>query len=157
GGKSTTLWGMLHHGWRYVSDELAPIDLATLYVHPYPRALGLKDQPPPAFPLPAQAVTTPRAIHVPVAQLPSVSTESTCRVEAAFFITYRGDGIRPSIRPVSAGEAGARLYANALNQLSHPNAGLNAAIQIAKGIASFALDTSDLAETCQVITAHTAR
>lgn len=30
GGKSTTLWGLLHHGWRYLSDELAPIDLATI-------------------------------------------------------------------------------------------------------------------------------
>ena len=29
GGKSTTTWALLHHGFRYLSDELAPIDLKT--------------------------------------------------------------------------------------------------------------------------------
>src|SRR5262249_9662387 len=35
-GKSTTTWALLHHGCGYWSDELAPVDLQTLGVYPYP-------------------------------------------------------------------------------------------------------------------------
>ena len=45
-GKSTTAWGLLHHGFSYLSDELAPIDLETLEVLPYRHALCLKRRPP---------------------------------------------------------------------------------------------------------------
>ena len=37
GGKSTMTWGLLHHGFKYLSDELAPIDLTTLRVHRFPQ------------------------------------------------------------------------------------------------------------------------
>ena len=29
-------WALSHHGFRYLSDELAPIDPGTLRVHPFP-------------------------------------------------------------------------------------------------------------------------
>ena len=35
-------WAMLHHGYEYLSDEVAPVALDTLAVHPYPRAVCLK-------------------------------------------------------------------------------------------------------------------
>jgi hypothetical protein len=38
-GKSTTTWGLLHHGLQYLSDELAPIDITNMRVHPFPHAL----------------------------------------------------------------------------------------------------------------------
>ena len=154
GGKSTTLWGLLHHGWRYLSDELAPIDLATMKVHAYPRALCLKTQPPQAYPLPAATVETPRTLHVPVRQLPAVSQLESCPLAAIYFVTYCPDAGGPAIRPISTGEASARLYANTLNQLAHANAGLDAAIRIAQTIPSFALDTADLAATCALVDAH---
>jgi hypothetical protein len=36
GGKSTLCWALLHHGFRYLSDELGPVDLEQLNVHSYP-------------------------------------------------------------------------------------------------------------------------
>jgi hypothetical protein len=51
-GKSTTCWGLLHHGFGYLSDELAPLDLGTLEIQPYAHALCLKDEPPACYPLP---------------------------------------------------------------------------------------------------------
>src|SRR2546428_182840 len=44
-GKSTTAWALLHHDFRYLSDELSPIDVDTLQVHAYPHALCLKEPP----------------------------------------------------------------------------------------------------------------
>ncbi len=42
-GKSTTAWALLHHGFDYLSDELAPVDLDSLRLEPYPHALCLKN------------------------------------------------------------------------------------------------------------------
>ena len=39
-GKSTTAWGLLHHGFGYLSDELSPIDLDSMRVFPYAHALA---------------------------------------------------------------------------------------------------------------------
>jgi len=35
-GKSTMSWALTHHGFRYLSDELSPIDLQTMTVIPFP-------------------------------------------------------------------------------------------------------------------------
>ena len=50
-GKSTMTWALSHHGFRYLSDELAPIDPGTLRVHPFPRALHLKAEPSDGYPM----------------------------------------------------------------------------------------------------------
>lgn len=154
GGKSTTLWGMLHHGWSYFSDELAPIELDTMWVHAYPRALGLKRRPPAGYPLPETALQTPRTFHVPVDSLPRVSALACCPLEAAYFVKYCPDASGPSICPIGAGEAAARLYANSLNQLAHDNAGLAAAVRITKAIRSYSLRSAELAATCALLEAH---
>jgi ABC-type cobalamin/Fe3+-siderophores transport system ATPase subunit len=62
-GKSTTTWALLHHGCRYFSDELGPVDLQTGTVYPYPHALCLKDVPLKPYPLPRNTLYTARAVY----------------------------------------------------------------------------------------------
>jgi hypothetical protein len=57
-GKSTTTWASLHHGRRYFSDELGPLNLQTGEVYPHPHALCLKDVPPGPYPLPKNTLYT---------------------------------------------------------------------------------------------------
>jgi hypothetical protein len=65
GGKSTLCWALSHHGYPYLSDELGPIDLGTLEVHPFTRALMLKTAAPGSFyPIPAAALRSSRGWHV---------------------------------------------------------------------------------------------
>jgi hypothetical protein len=154
GGKSTTLWGLLHHGWSYMSDELAPIDLTTMHVDAYPRALCLKRRPPQPYPLPAETIETSWTLHVSTRDLPRVSPMNSCPLAAVYFLRYCPDASHPQIGPISVGEASARLYANTLNPLAHANAGLDAATQIAKNVSSFALHSADLAETCALVCSH---
>ena len=154
GGKSTTLWGLLHHDWGYLSDELAPIELSSMHVQAYPRALCLKSRPSPAYPLPDATIHTPRTSHIPVKHLPQVSDLESCPLVPAYFVNYCPVASAPAVRAITAGEAAARLYANTLNQLAHTNAGLDAAVQIAKNIPGFALDSADLATTCAVVGSH---
>jgi hypothetical protein len=49
-GKSTTPWAWLHHGFRYGSAELGPVDVQTLAVYPYSHTLCLKEAPPRPIP-----------------------------------------------------------------------------------------------------------
>src|SRR5919106_6899684 len=69
GGKSTTTWALLHHGFSYLSDELSPVDLNTMQIHAYPHAICLKREPPCAYPLPSNTLRTSRTLHVPVGEL----------------------------------------------------------------------------------------
>ena len=151
-GKSTTAWALLHHGWRYLSDELAPIDLATLQVHAYPHALCLKREPAAPYRLPRGTISTSHTLHVPTDCLPNTPQVNSCPLAAIFFLEYLPAAAEPVIRSITIGEASARLYANALNQLAHPNAGLDAAVYLARNLPSFRLHTAGLSETCQLIT-----
>jgi hypothetical protein len=152
GGKSTTTWGMLHHGFSYLSDELAPVDLKSLVVYPLPRALCLKDDPSRAYPLPTTRLFTSRSIHVPTESLPGRVVKDPLPLGAVFFLRQRTDSREPLIQRVSGAEAAMRLYTNALNPLAHPEGGLDGAIRIATGTVCFELLSGDLTATCALLT-----
>jgi hypothetical protein len=153
GGKSTTVWGLVHHGFRYLSDELAPIDVHTMTVHPYPRAITLKRLPPRAYPLPGRARSTSRGVHVPTDALAGGVGGHAVPLAAVFFLRYTPDARGPAIERIGTAQAGARLYANALNALAHPGDGLDAALAITARTACFQLSTADLAATCALVKA----
>jgi hypothetical protein len=153
GGKSTATWGLVHHGFRYLSDELAPVDPRTVEVHAYPRALCLKARPPAPYPLPAATLRTPQALHVPAADLAGGLGHARLPVVAVFFVSHRAGALRPRVEPMSRAEAAARLLAHALNPLAHPGSGLDAATAIAGAAASFRLSTASLPVTAAVVKA----
>jgi hypothetical protein len=151
GGKSTTTWALLHHGFRYGSDELAPVEPATRLVHAFPSALCLKSDPPDSFPLPASAIRTPEAVHVPVRALPAPLAQLPSPLASIVFVRYRPETQQPFVREVGGAEAGARLFAQALNALAHPQEGLDAAINLARGSRCFSLETGDLRATSRLV------
>jgi hypothetical protein len=150
-GKSTTAWALLHHGFRYLSDELGPVDLETLRVQPYPHALCLKDEPPRLYRLPERTLYTAQTLHVPTETLPAETAAVPIPLTAIFFLRYRPEASAPSVQPISRAEAGARLLAHALNPLAHPGNGLDGAIEIVRKTAQFKLSTTDLPSTCAVV------
>ena len=152
-GKSTTAWAMLHHGFSYLSDELAPIDLDTLAVIPYPHALCLKRRPPPPYLLPAESLDLGRTIHVPARCLPSVSRLDPCALQAVFFVSQDARGHEPVLRRVSTAEAAARLYVSTLNALAHEARGLDAVLRVVGQVPCFILRAGDLQRTCELIAA----
>jgi hypothetical protein len=153
GGKSTTTWALSHHGVRYLSDELAPLDLAALRIHPYPRALLLKGLPPDSYPLPPSSISTSRGFLLATEALTSGIGCRPAPLRGIFFVRYAPDSPAPSVRAISPAEASARLYANALNALAHPGEGLDAAVRVADQTACFELATGDLTKTCAVVNA----
>jgi hypothetical protein len=150
-GKSTTAWALLHHGFRFLSDELAPIDLTTMNVLPFPHALCLKHEPAAPYALPASALHHGARIHVPTNALPGPTVTAPGPLAAAFLLSYQSDLDQPELRPLGAAEASARLYVTALNPLAHANQGLDAVVRIAESVPCFALASAGLAPTCELI------
>ena len=52
---------------------------------------------------------------------------------------------------MGAAEAAARLYVQALNPLAHPADGLDAALQVVRGVRCFGLEAADLDATCALV------
>lgn len=152
-GKSTTAWALVHHGCRYLSDELGPVDLRAMAVLPFPHALCLKHEPPPPYVLPDRAIRLGRRIHVPTQVLPGATSAASRPLAAVFLLKYRAELEAPQLRAIGAGEASARLYATALNPLAHPGRGLDAVARIAEQVPCFTLASADLATTCALISA----
>jgi hypothetical protein len=149
-GKSTTAWALLHHGFRYLSDELAPVDLKAMKVHPYAHALCLKDQPPGFYPLPEKTLSTPNTLHVPIEALPAGVGSNPAPLTAIFFLCGRQTS-EASVQPIRRAEAGARLLAHALNPLAHSGDGLDGAMEMTRRTAQFKLFTADLPATCSLV------
>lgn len=152
-GKSTFTWGMLHNGFRYLSDELAPIDLDTMQVLAYPHALCLKSEPPGPYQLPRAVIRTSHALHVPVAQFADALGPVAVPLTEIFFLEYHPAAAKPEIRRISASAAAARLFSHALNPLAHSNSGLDAAIHIVKKVKCYELQIAVLEETCRQVKA----
>jgi hypothetical protein len=150
-GKSTTSWALLHHGFHYLSDELAPLDLDSLEVQPYPHALCLKKEPPCPYSVPDKTLRTSSTLHIPTAQLPNITVLKPVRVAAMFFLEYSPALPSPSARRLTKAETAARLFTHALNPLAHAEDGLSGAVAIAHNVPSFRLDAADLRLTCELI------
>ena len=152
-GKSTTAWGLLHHGFRYLSDELAPVDLPTLGIYPYAHALCLKNEPPRPYPLPSRVLRTCRTVHVPATSLPSETFMAPAPIAAIIFLEYSPDE-ESTVRlvSVSKGEAAARLFSQALNPLAHSDDGLRAAAAIVCQTDCYRLRSVALDSTCHLLT-----
>jgi hypothetical protein len=151
GGKSTATWGLSHHGFRYMSDELAPIRLDTMRVYPYPHAICLKSKPPHPYLLPDQTFYASRTIHIPTASLTGGVERAPIPLRAVFFLQRAGDSSASAVTPVSKAEATAHLYANALNALAHKREGLDAAAEIASKNLCMRLTIGDLSTACTLM------
>ncbi|UHD17150.1 hypothetical protein [Thiocapsa bogorovii] len=151
-GKSTLCWAMLHHGFRLMSDELAPVDPATLRIKPFPLAVTLKARPPYCCPLPASTLTTHRSHYVPIDALPSAPATESAPIGAILFVDYASSHSVPALRKLSAAEAASRLYPNVLNALAHHSMGLDDVIRMTGSVPCWYLASAALEETAQEVT-----
>ncbi len=149
-GKSTTTWGLLNTGFSYLSDELAPINLESMHVIPYPHAVCLK-QHPPLYPLPDNILKTNRTMHVPVELLPTDSHLESFPLTKIIIVEYSTDNLKPVLTKLSDAEACVNIYTNGLNQLAHENEGLAGASKIAQHCACYVLAAANLDDTCELI------
>ena len=152
-GKSTTCWGLLHHGCSYLSDELAPLDLQSFAVIPYPHAVCLKSEPGAPYGLPDTTLRTDATLHVPAAALSCSVVAAPTPLQAIVHVQHIGIDQPPALSRLSAAQAGMLIYANALNPLCHPGDGLDAAVEIASRYPVYSLTTGTLAASIETLLA----
>jgi hypothetical protein len=133
-----------------LSDELAPVDLARVVVHPYARALCLKSPPPPPCSVPHGTVVAGRRLHVPVASL-GVRIHTEPLPLAAVFFVCRGSGFETQCQSLTRAGAVAHLVANGLNLAAHNEQGLDAARELSRLVPCFKLDSTRLADAVDVV------
>lgn len=150
-GKSTTCWGLVHRGFGYLSDELAPIRPSDLAVLPFPRALCTKAEPPAGFPLPRGTAATSRGFHVPVGRLPSRTVAAPRPLRSLLFVDYRQGRPAPVVRPVSSAETATRLYPNVLNAPGHDDAAMRAVARASAAVRGFVVEAAELSATADEI------
>jgi hypothetical protein len=147
-GKSTLTLALVAAGFEYLSAELAPIDLRSLMVEPYPHALCLKRRiSTPLLPSAARRVGV--RIHVSMDTPPAGPRRPPVPVRAVVF-PYRNRRTAAKRRtasrlePLSAAFAVARLLAHSLNSLAHRDKDLDAAMWLSQSLPCFQLDTSNV-------------
>ena len=143
-GKSTLCWDLCNAGLTYMSDELAPIDLDTMEVEAYPRAICLKRIAPQMPALPRSTIQTTYTLHIPVEAIPSGFERERVEIDSVLFIESGDRVANPQLEAMRLPEATARFYANGLNQLAHEHDGLRAAARIAAATKCFSLARGDL-------------
>jgi len=149
-GKSTTAWGLLQHGFGYMTDELAAVDLRRMAVAGYSHALCLKQRPPGGYPLPTKTLRTARTLHVPASLLRKPAARAPLPLGAILFVAY-GGMVAPRMKPLGKAEAAAHLFVQALNPLAHAEDGLEGADRIVCNAACFKLRSGDLKATCELV------
>jgi hypothetical protein len=147
-GKSTLTLALMQAGFDYLSDELAPIELARMKVHPYPRAICLKAAPPRPYRLPAGTLDTGGRLYVPVETLPGRFHTTAQPLAACIFLERRLQNHGPELQEIPAASAAARLVSNALNAGAHPHDGIDAAVRLARALPCLVLNVTNLHGAC---------
>jgi len=151
-GKSTLTYALASAGLEYFSDEIAGIEPGTGLVHPYPRAICLKREPPAPLALPSSGcLRTEWTLHVAARSLSATVAGGPSPLKKIFFISYTPSQRSPAVRPLSVGEAALRLYQNALNQLAHPECGLDSTLKLVREASCYELLSAGIEDTVRAV------
>lgn len=155
-GKSTFCWALTHFGFRYLSDELAPLSPTGVgfEVEPYRHALCLKRPPPSRFGMPDSAFFSGRTWHIPVSAMPGgdghPSSADRPLLTHIVFVD-RNAGLATEGAALSTAAIVHRMYPQILNALAHPRKGLQVATSIARSTQGLVVDSQDLERACRTV------
>jgi hypothetical protein len=144
-GKSTLVASLLREGFRYLSDELAPIDPVTSGVYPFHKHIavanaGLDHIAGGAPALPYDYPDLSRELpdrHMRPADLGSSEAEAG-PVDLIVFLTPDREG-PPTLRPMSSAETVARLLDHTLNAELYGDRAMKMIARVARSAESFEL------------------
>ena len=143
-GKSTLCWALCNAGFKYMSDELAPVNLDTMQVEAYPHAICLKRVAQFMPALPNETIRSESTLHIPVEAIPGGIERAPTNIDTIVFLQKSDSHVATQLRGMPKSEAAARFYANGLNQLAHEHDGLHAAARMAASGNCFTLTQSNL-------------
>jgi HprK-related kinase A len=149
-GKSTLAALLGERGWRFLGDEFALVDLASGALHPFPRAISLKNDAVRLFGgvetdrLGPILAGTPKGTirHLRPAADAVARMDETARPALILFPRY-GRDLAPEIRPVGAAEAFVRLTQASTNYVALGEPGFVSLSALVTQVPSRAIDYPD--------------
>jgi HprK-related kinase A len=158
-GKSTLTTALLTRGWSYLCDEFALIEPATRKVHPYPRALCMKEA---SFPvvdrlgLPLYR-TTPyqKPLKGRVAFLNPLDVRSDIQgkpslVRWVIFPKYIAGSI-PALEPITRSQAAYDLSKQCFNFQAYKSEAIRHVADVVRGADCYRLTSGDIHDTCDLV------
>lgn len=158
-GKSTLAAGLLARGWGYLCDEFALIDPGTREVHPYPRALCMKE---PSFPvidrlglplcrtMPYQKATKGRVAFLSPLDVASDAVGRASRVRWVVFPKYVADA-EPCLKPVARSWAVYELAKQCFNIQVDRARTMTTLADLIRGAECYRLTSGDIGRTCDLV------
>ena len=153
-GKSTLCWDLCNAGFKYMSDELAPVNLDTMQVEAYPHAICLKRIAKDMPTLPNETIRSESTMHIPVEAIPGGVERAPSDIDTIVFLQSSGGFAAAQLAEMPQSEAAARFYANGLNQLAHERDGLQAAARLASAGTCFTLARGGLGDMRKELMRH---
>ncbi len=158
-GKSTLCAMLLLRGWQYLSDEHCLIHPQTLHVHPYPRALSVKESGMDRLAQLGFHVlrgdgfnyrSRKQLGYVKVSDVRPDAVGSACPIRWQMFL-FRAKEPTPKATPLSAAEAFMFTYGYGMNTLPHHHRGVEALLTVVRQAHAFRLDLGDLEESVSML------
>ena len=159
-GKSTLTAALMTRGWRYLSDEFALIDPETKLLHPFPRALCIKEgsfEVIERLGLPLSACKRYSkgkkgwVVYLSPAQFGDDVLGRPCPVRYVVFPQYQA-GARPKLTPISRGEAVFLLNQQSFNFDRFGAAGLRLLSDALRAAGCYQLMAGEAERTCDLMT-----
>ena len=158
-GKSTLTAGLLSNGWSYLCDEFALIDPETRLIHPYPRALCIKE---PSFPVidslglplcrktPYQKATKGRVAFLnPLDVRPDVVGKPS-PVRWVIFPRYVADA-PPALQRMTRSEGAHELARQCFNARVFEARAVHILNDVVRGAECYRLRSAEISATCQLL------
>ena len=158
-GKSTLTAGLLASGWSYLCDEFALIDAATLMIHPYPRALCMKE---PSFPVvdrlglplhrktPYRKATKGRVAFLNPLDVGAHVVGRPSRVRWVIFPKYVA-GAQPLLTPMTRSQAAYELTRQCFNFHAYEARAVGVLADVIRGASCYRLISGEIKATCDLM------
>ncbi len=137
-GKSTLVAWLCQQGWRYMSDDVLPLELATGNILPFPQTPRVRQNI-------GKLVSSDRLSEVPKFDV-TLELDLICRsplpIQAIVFPSFDRQ-ISAQILPCSSGSAALELLRNCINFTDHKQAAIQQICEIVKYLPAFRLSFSN--------------
>ncbi|MCA9975866.1 MAG: hypothetical protein KC413_08960 [Anaerolineales bacterium] len=133
-GKSTLVTNLVAQGWLYLSDDIAPVDMRTRQVLPYPQTPRVRQQTATLLPREQVPHLPRRDVHLPLAAV----SQTAVSIRAIIFPTYK-PGFSPSLTPLSPAQATLSLSQQCLNIERHKATAVSQFIRLTSAVPLFRL------------------
>ncbi len=139
GGKSTLVTQLYQQGWRYLSDDVLPLELATGNIFPFPQTPRVRQNT-------GELVPSDRLWEVPKFDV-TLDLNTICRsplpIQAIVFPSFDRE-TQAQISPCSLGTAAIELLRNCINFTDHKQAAVQRICEIVKHLPAFKLSFSNI-------------